>query len=161
MSARFRAPTRGWRSKLPATLGEMIRQILIDEGEANPLTIYSKVREYAERFGVKWFGSYESIRRTINILKTLGLIEEVRRDKASNPRLHEKVFYRIVREKAGALAWRIPRQTLYPETVYGSRLYNEKRVEAAARGITVSELAQIEHPEILMARRELGLPTPS
>ncbi|MEM3905637.1 MAG: hypothetical protein QXQ95_08690 [Thermofilum sp.] len=160
MNTSYKIPRRGWRTKLPYTVGELVRHILVEEGEANPLTLYKKVKETAESMGVKWFGSYNSMRRLVKTLKTLGLIEEVRRYPSSSKGLHEKVMYRLVKEKADAMAWRIPMHTLYPETIYGSKLYSKKKEEAESIGLTVSELAQLEHPEILMARKELGLPTP-
>lgn len=151
---------RGWKASIPFTVGEFIQYYLSANGEAYPYQIYKALKEACRRRGFKWFGTYGSFRRQMEILLKLGLIEPAGVEQAEKPYLHPRRLYRIRRGMEAVSAWRIPQYTLYPHTVYGRRLYHQKKQEAQARGITVGELAQLEHPEILRARRELGLPTP-
>ncbi|MCR6691597.1 MAG: hypothetical protein MRT15_04335 [archaeon YNP-LCB-003-016] len=149
---------RGWRSWYPFTTGEFIREYLLRHGEAYIYEVWDAFRRTLREMDLKWWGDYNSFRKYFNYLQKLNLIRFVREEPSEYPWLEPRRYFTIVHENADVIeAWTRPQVILYPETVYGKRRYDKKRDEAEALGITVRELALIEHPEILEVRRRLGI----
>jgi len=149
---------RGWRAAYPFTVGEFIRDYLLKRGEAYIHEAWRAFKEDLRARGLRWWGSYSSFRMHFYILLRLGLVRRVRRGPAGRPHLIDRSYYEAVPENLDVdVAWRNPRAVLYPASVYGGRLYREKAAEAARLGVSVSELALSEHPELREARRRLGL----
>ena len=149
---------RGWRSWYPFTTGEFIREYLLRHGEAYIYEVWNAFRKKLLEMGLKWWGDYNSFRKYFNYLQKLNLIRFVREEPAEQPWMAPRRYYTIVPENIDVIeAWTRPQVILYPSTVYGKRRYHKKMEEAAAMGITIEELALIEHPEIAETRRRLGL----
>lgn len=149
--------SKGWRSFYPWTTGEFIREYLLEHGRAYVYEMWNAYRKKLEEMGVYW-GSYDNFRRYIYMLKKLNLIRPVGTETALNPKLHERVYYELVPENVNMIeAWTRPQIILYPETIYGKRKWAKKVEEARAKGLTVRQLALMEHPDILEIRRRLGL----
>jgi len=151
-----RRVSKGWRTWIPFTTGSFIRDYLLEKGEACVYEVWDAFRRRLKEMGVEWWGSYDSFRRYFYMLARLNLIRFVREGPSSRPWLHPKRYYAVVPENADLIeAWNAPQVVLYPATVYGKRRYRKKLEEASKLGVSVEELAIMEHPWIAEARRRL------
>lgn len=78
-------------------LGFLIKDVLLNEGEANPYGIYKTVRQlkiaHVEMPQFKY--AYGTIRTYFYWLRSLGFIELSRTERPSMPHLQAKRFYRL------------------------------------------------------------------
>jgi hypothetical protein len=150
--------SRVWRTYIPFPTGIFIRDYLLKHGRAYIYEVWDSFRRTLKEMGYESWGSYDSFRKYFNYLQRLNLIRPVGEGRASRPWLARRRYFELVPENADVLeAWSRPQVILYPATIYGRRRYRKKLEEARARGITVEELALLEHPEILEVRRRLGI----
>ena len=158
MAVRKPKVSRVWRTWYPFTTGLFIRDYLLRRGRAYIYEMWNEFRRTLKDMGYPYWGSYDSFRKYINYLQRLNLIRCVGTEPASRPWLADRRLFEVVPENVNVIeAWARPQVVLYPETVYGKRRYAKRRAEAKRLGITVRELALMEHPEILEIRRRLEL----
>jgi len=154
-----RRVARGWRTYYPFTTGEFIREYLLENGEGYIYEIWNAFRKTLRDMGFEWWGSYDSFRKYFDYLQKLNLIRFVREEDSEQPWMARRRYFELVPENVDVIeAWTSPQVILYPATVYGKRRYRMKKLEAEMMGISVEELALLEHPEILEVRRRLGIP---
>lgn len=100
---------RGWLSPFSSPTGLFIRDFLHKRDEGYPYQIWKELK--VVRMGMK-VGTYQSFRFYIYCLKHLGLIEEVRREPSDNPKLHERIYYKIVRGSERDECWLHPQKCM-------------------------------------------------
>lgn len=118
MVKRLSEKSKGWLSPFSNPTGLFIRDYLKEHGEGYSYEIWSQLKFI--RMGIK-VGTYDSFRFYIYCLKKLGLIEEVRREPSKIPKLHERIYYRIVKGKENNHCWLHPQKCMKKERKWGRK----------------------------------------
>jgi hypothetical protein len=134
---------RGW---LHYPTGLFIREYLLEHGEAYPQEIWRALKEKRKSLGIA-YGTVRSFHLNyIYVLKKLGLIQPVRREKV-NPKWFPRTYYRIVPGMEDSPLWSAPQIALDPRRGKPSirRKYARERKKrlVAAPPITPEELDRI------------------
>jgi hypothetical protein len=133
---------RGW---LHYPTGLFIREYLLEHGEAYPQEIWRALKEKRKSLGVA-YGSVRSFHLNyIYVLKKLGLIEPVRRERV-NPKWFSRTYYRIVPGMENSPLWSAPQIALDPRRGKPSirRKYAKERAKRLIpTPITPEELKRI------------------
>jgi len=96
---------KGWAS--PST-ARLIRDFLIEQGEAYPKQIYQYLKQKIEELGYKP-PNYASVRKLVYVLRKLGLIRRVREEPVrENPTAFKRCYYAVVHERLDDPAWENP-----------------------------------------------------
>jgi len=93
--------------------GEWIRYYLLTFKEDYPYKMWKEYTQFATQLGINP-GTYTSFKTYIWILKQLGLIRLIRREKVK--RGFRKSFYTITPGMENSPLWRSPMQAAYPKT---------------------------------------------
>jgi len=108
---------------LASPKGEWIRGYLLAFGEGCPYEMWKDYSEFADRIAIRP-GTYLSFARYMWMLKRLGLITLVRREKG--PRGFPKSYYAIAPGMKDSPLWARPTQALYPSTDWTIKTAEEK-----------------------------------
>jgi hypothetical protein len=136
---------RGWL--LPT--GLFIRNYLLRHKTAYSQEIWRALKEERAKANI-YCGSYQSFRMNyIYVLKRLGLIRPVRKEKAKHPKWFDRVYYEITPGKEMDPRWAHPQIAFNP--IRGGSPYRrgyeraarKRRVAVEARPITREELDRI------------------
>jgi hypothetical protein len=104
--------------------GEWVRGYLLTFREDYPYSMWREYTQFAGFLGINP-GTYMSFKTYIWILKGLGLIRLVRRERVV--RGFRKSFYAITPGMENSPLWRSPMQTRYPSTDWKIKPYEIKR----------------------------------
>lgn len=103
----------------PYRTGIMIRNFVLEKGEAYPRQIHRNLKEQIPKLGYET-PSYESTRKFIWVLQRLGLIEfrrieaaPLRRGSRPGPRPLPRRYYSIAPDLVGSPMWDNPYHALY------------------------------------------------
>jgi hypothetical protein len=133
---------RGWL--LPT--GVFIRDYLLKYKTAYPQQIWRALREERKKYGI-YYGSYQSFRvNYIYVLKKLGLIRPVRREKAENPKWFDRIYYEITPGREMDPRWAHPQTAFNP--MRGGSPYRRGYSRAAKKRRAAVELVPITREEL-------------
>lgn len=133
---------RGWL--LPT--GLFIRDYLLRHRSAYPQEIWRALKKERAKANI-YCGSYQSFRvNYIYVLKKLGLIRPVRKEKAGNPKWFDRIYYEITPGKEMDPRWAHPQTAFNP--IRGGPPYRRGYARAAKKRMVAVELAPITREEL-------------
>jgi len=133
---------RGWI--LPT--GIFIRDYLLEHKEAYVQEIWRALKEARKKANIH-YGSYQSFRvNYIYVLKKLGLIRPVRKEKAENPKWFDRTYYEIVPGREMDPRWAHPQTALNP--IRGGSPYRRGYARAAKKRRVAVERIPISMREL-------------
>ena len=103
---------RGWLVPPEYRTSIMIRNILLNRGQASPYEVWQTIKRRCEEAGYRP-PTYLSIATAFWILRKLGLIELTKRAPSSKRGWLKRSLFRIVPGKENAREWENPRLALY------------------------------------------------
>jgi len=112
------------------TWGEFIREFLKKNGPSYPHEVYRAYCEYLQSHGYNP-PSYKTVLTYFYVLKKIGLIKEVKREKIRDTGYpwDIRVYYDLVEEKINSPDWHNPWKKYNPASALGSRYYRKKTKE--------------------------------
>jgi len=111
------------------TTGEWIREYLTKVKEDYIFSIWKQYKQEMKKGGYK-YASYATFRRYVWILKKLGLIEFIRKEKSVHgKRILYKHYYKLNESKISSDMWYNPQAVIYSETRLGRKYLQGKLQE--------------------------------
>jgi hypothetical protein len=121
IAARFKT----WGKREASPKGEWIRGYLLTYGEGFSYEMWKEYTQFALLLGINP-GTYTSFKTYIWILKKLGLVRVVRRERGVKG--FRKAFYAITPGMENSPLWRSPMQVAYPTTDWKIKPDEIKRI---------------------------------